>query len=611
MDRGATELRYGWLEPRALQALLDRLRAAGYRLGVCEYLAAQDLVLALVARGESFEEPRRLGRWLRPLLASTVVEQEDFDRHFDRWLALDVGRDAIEPPPSPEPIEQELEALRRRSQLLLRLGVLVPAALAVGALVLWLGPWIAGLVAGLLPSGGVTGPAAERATDLGEGLESLGSGWQLLLAALSGAALFLIGWRAWWERRARRFLERRPTAERPDLERVTLAGTASGAFDAAVVFRLAQDLKRRLRTVSDRLDEAATVNKSVTESGGWLTPVYATVQVSPEYLVLVDRRSFGDQQARLVDELIDGLKHNEVFVDRFYFKGEAPIFTPRGGGGEAFTLRQLAARFPRHRLLIFSDGWGFFDPLTGALRPWLEELLAWQPRALLTPEPEPLWGQRERRLAELLTVQPATVEGLRALLRAIQGAPARGGEGSDAFCPLPEELRADPRRWLDRSAPEPAVVEGTLAAVRRFLGAPGMLWLAACGAFPRLDWELTLFLGKALTTEGGEPLLEPGRLRRLVRLPWLRFGRLPDWLRVRLVAELTHEQELAVRSTLRALLLTASRESEAGIDPGRVPLDYAREHGALLARLSRPLMRVLSRQASDDHPVKDVVFCAS
>ena len=44
-----------WLAPGQLVELLDELRWAGYDLGTGQYIAAQDLVLALVARGEQLD----------------------------------------------------------------------------------------------------------------------------------------------------------------------------------------------------------------------------------------------------------------------------------------------------------------------------------------------------------------------------------------------------------------------------------------------------------------------------------------------------------------------------------------------------------------------------
>ncbi len=50
-----------WSRPEALVELIDELREdGGYKIGADEYIAAQDLVLALIARGENLDEPGRL-----------------------------------------------------------------------------------------------------------------------------------------------------------------------------------------------------------------------------------------------------------------------------------------------------------------------------------------------------------------------------------------------------------------------------------------------------------------------------------------------------------------------------------------------------------------------
>ncbi len=101
-----------WLAPGRLVELLDELRWSGYGLGTGQYIAAQDLILALAARGENLDRPERLKGLLGPVVCGTPQEQEEFGAHFDAWAARLAPAEPELPPPSPIP--EELKGLRLR-----------------------------------------------------------------------------------------------------------------------------------------------------------------------------------------------------------------------------------------------------------------------------------------------------------------------------------------------------------------------------------------------------------------------------------------------------------------------------------------------------------------
>ena len=78
-------LRPTWLTPEALVEFIDELRRNGFNIGVAEYVAAQDLLLMLAARGENLDDPQRAVSLLGPLLCSSPAEQESFPEFFHRW----------------------------------------------------------------------------------------------------------------------------------------------------------------------------------------------------------------------------------------------------------------------------------------------------------------------------------------------------------------------------------------------------------------------------------------------------------------------------------------------------------------------------------------------
>ncbi len=137
--------------------------------------------------------------------------------------------------------------------------------------------------------------------------------------------------------------------------------------------------------------------------------------------------------------------------------------------------------------------------------------------------------------------------------------------------------------------------------LQNYLDADGMYWLAACAAYPELNWSLTLTFGMALKSADNQPLLNEDRLLSISRLPWLRYGYMPDWLRIELLALLTHDQETEIRLSLKKILLSAVD------NPGTSLLEIAKSKTDTSPRL-KGLLRSMLQQAEPGTPPRDYVF---
>ncbi|MFL6209225.1 MAG: hypothetical protein ACJ74W_10270 [Pyrinomonadaceae bacterium] len=438
-----------------------------------------------------------------------------------------------------------------------------------------------------------------------------------LRAAAVGLPLliFLAWWLARWRRR-RMLLQKLPSARQPLLERIVVRGAAERLYQGQTFRRTVQELRRHRQRGARELDAQVTV-QATARKGGLFTPFYGSRKTLPEYLVLLDRASLRDQQARLEEELIKRLTEENVFIDLYYFQGEPRLCRKQEQGAPYLTLPDLAALHPEHHLLIFSDGASFINQFTGEPERWLEQFGPWPRRALLTPESPADWRYREWLLTELnFIVLPADRTGLAALGETINtGAPPKL-DGRDGASPYPELLRERPRRWLERHAPRPAVAARLNEELQRFLGAEGYYWLCACAVYPALHWNLTLYFGQRLLANRDE--IET-QLLALVRLPWFRYGQMPDWLRLRLISALTQQQEQAVRRALEELLTSALENPAAGLPLDIAPPTAASEpHGlrkllhALTGRLRRwrqqRNLRTLLRNEPPPSPLRDYVF---
>jgi hypothetical protein len=442
-------------------------------------------------------------------------------------------------------------------------------------------------------------------------IEKTENSWRTIVFAGAIVPVILFGlWLLWKWKLRQSLLEKFQTAVVPRLERIFVKGATGQLFAGQTFRRTIQELRRhRQRGVSD-LDVHRTVLRTV-QRAGLFSPLYGSRQTLPEYLVLIDRASFQDQQAKLDEEIIRRLIRDNVFVDAYYFQGDPRTCRRHGNETRYVALQELAALHPDHHLIIFSDGSSFLDPVTGAPERWLELCKQWPKRALLTPEPPAHWAQREWVLAEMdFMILPGTQEGLDSLSQLIDLGTASANY--DQFArPFPSLIRERPRRWLENHSPTPEVVGRLRDQLKLFLGNKGYFWLSACAVYPIPYWDITLYLGFKLLESRAE--IEP-RLLSLVRLPWFRYGSMPDWLRLKLIKDLSPSDERKIRGVLEDLFLSVLKLPSNG-SPIDIAFNEPQPVGVwkrLKARLDKwRLKRYLWQYVKDqppDSPLRDYVF---
>jgi WD40 repeat protein len=424
-------------------------------------------------------------------------------------------------------------------------------------------------------------------------------------AGLFAVPLILtFGWWRWKRYRRRLILERREIRGARSLAAVKIPEPPHALFRDPTSVRARIEARRRLRFEGGDLDAEATVDETIRRLG-WFSPVYRSRLVLPAYLALIDRSSFRDQQARLIDEFLDRLVEGGVHVDRYYFDRDPRICAAAVDDRiNQRSLRELAARYSDSILMLCSDGAGLTDPLTGRLDRWTELLQAWTSRSLMTPVPPYHWSSRELEIAGAgFSAWPATSAGMLTFTGQMQNPEAQVVIPTEWQPSFPEIIAAHPARWLERNEPDPDDVDRALRQVRGYLGRDSYRWLCALAVYPELDWYLTLYLGLELKRGDGTPVLNEEALLNVVRLPWLRHGRIPDWLRSCLVAALSREDEQAVRGFLWNLLRARLEAPDS-----RFRLDIARPQTERIDRNWKRFFTDLLRTEPDDSPLHDMVF---
>jgi len=613
-----------WSAPWSRLRELDRLlQAAGLPTGPDRWQNAQDLLAALAADHRLPADPRRVRPFLAPLFCRSPDEQRRFAEVFAQWLGQGGARvvGTAPAPVVPVPRPRQPPPQTRLRPILLGLGVLV-IALAIG-LFRWLPP--APVAPGPPPpTPPPTAPAPLQGSNdalqrlplapIGPRIppEVFGPGPQALrwfavgdwlLPALPVLALF--AWLAWRALRRRDVLRYRKGDADSPLRHLTLADADDDLFTDPALRGALRRLHTPVRVPTARLDERATCERTARRQG-LFAPVYRDLPRVPDLVVLVDFQHRADHLAGLAETLVLRLREAGIEVHRYPFQRHPAQVL--GRRGQAIGLAELAARHAGARLLIVGDPAAFIDPWAGSAADWTEVLALWPRCALLATRtvPDP-W--RAVLQGTGLALAPFGEAGLIRLAGHLTQAPAATGNLPEPVLPglLGGSAALDP-------APAAADRRALLADLDAWLGPRGGLLLAAAAVYPELHPGLTRVLDQALFP-ADPAATRAQRLLRLARLPWLRAGHLPDWLRLTLTDRTERVQTRAIGAIYRTLLDRVSVDGEEAV---RLPVAVAGRPRAWPARLRTALrergrrldrwIRDLAGLAGPDAALQDRIF---
>ena len=329
-------------------------------------------------------------------------------------------------------------------------------------------------------------------------------------------------------------------------------------FGGSEAERAMRELRAAHLEPTRRLDIAATV-EATARHGDYFQPVYRNRRVAPEYLLLVQSAHRNDQQAALAEELAERFRGLGLTVRAYRFRDD-PRFLVRWleNDGEYVDLAQLAARHGTARLLVIGEAQLLFHPYSGEVRPWLDELAAWQNPVWLHPR------NAGAEHAELLSrhkflLLPLSRDSLPVLVARLTNSPLPSGEAQASVnqaLSLPDMIVAEPGSWLGEKPPYGSDLAGLVRQLEQFLGTYGLRLLRGVAVYPRPNWDLTLALdfllyGKLDTAD--PPQRREQRLARLSRLPWLTRAHLPDWLREHLLRGMNDEERQRIVTVWRDL----------------------------------------------------------
>jgi WD40 repeat protein len=605
---------------RGIGGLIEDLRRAGFPVSTAEAIDATQLLFILLEREpEVAEDSRRLCARLRPVFCKTPEQQERFDAIFHTWARIEEPADLVGTGVTEE---KRLPPPNKTSWLII--GI----AFALLFVFLW-------ITVSRLPTERVTDPLLKtfrpvrgpelppsRPDTIGSVLgatrtEVLGyfprlrynrelrARWAWAFAALPLLTLVSLGTAVFFTRSRAGRRSEPMVLDRRELEEEARRIVPPLAPD--IVARLARHLRgspggeARLRR-RPILDLRATIEKTL-RNRGIPSPQYRHTYAPPSYLLLVDVADQKSPRGRLFYQWAERLQRERLEVEialvRLHEGQPQFLPVPRGESPRSDRRWMPLSRIPEppfgQRLLLVSTG----ELLAGGDGRWRAQAVAarlhrWRQRAMFTPIEPRDWGEREDSIERSehtadpgFLVLPLEESALGAWTHLLTT-----GLLTDIVLSEPQRLPGMLRRekgndLLDNDrAPDTERLEKLIAQLQVYLGELGFQWLAALAIPPLVRWELTVLLGRDVIARLPTPV-DPKKAnailvrhyRRLARLPWLRDEKtMPDWLRLRLLAELSPATQQRLRDVVQKLLGRLSPSSRG--DGIELELERPPEPGA-------------------------------
>jgi hypothetical protein len=632
----------------SLDSLFAMLEGAGISIGIEGRLRVFVLLSRLSSLGVQLDNRADLLAHLMPVLAGSAHEQDEIRRLAQDWIPPDGKRDPDPPAASKSVISvpvERLEQLDRRNNRVV-IGV-------AGAIVLLL----LGIVAVKFSGGASPGQAATDVATASHPVVSICFGvnpyWKPViedgLSRLAFAAAVLIAGLSLgaWRREAKGRLVRQ-VGDTDLVSRFRLVAKAPRWF-RTIDARTAFDRLKRVRwRDTDNIDARQTILKTI-RGGGRPTIEYKRLRELPNYVLLIDR-SAQDDYAGLFARTIEGaLIDARIVYSRYDFSGVPDRLNPVRGGeqsdivdAEYLPFSVVASRHAGERLVLVGTGTEFFEVpgirvdrsgrravvRPGTPLPGLMHIREFASASLITSAPVSAWGDNERQLADVgFAIFPAEVKGIEDLAARIIAGP-EADEPSPVTSALPGEdyilkrLDRYSQRFMSEVPPHREEIDQVVGFLKTWAGSREVYaLLAAIAAFPKIEPEFTFVLAKLiLTSSKGE--IDSALFGRLIRLPWIRDGYMPDWLRIAIINGLQEDERDDIRRVQASMMkhVETGKDEPPALDELVATFEVARQltHGQLneltarimgktgvLAADERIFFSVLNEEALD--PIDDVI----
>ncbi|MGF2410723.1 hypothetical protein [Ferruginibacter sp.] len=331
-------------------------------------------------------------------------------------------------------------------------------------------------------------------------------------------------------------------------------------------------MRQRVKDSVSFLHVGKTIARAI-DRGGFFDPVKEARTRQSEYLILIDEYNSNSQQVKIFEYLALMLKRHNVLTEVFYYRKE-PKFCYSINEPQGISLEKLYNKYQRHILLIFGEAYQLINTTDNSFDKTYEALLNhWKHKAIITPVSFSDWQQKEKNIIlPNIPIVPADMEGLVLLAEML----------------IAKENDVDIISRLKNSKgvfyrTAGINFENINALIRYCNDANWAIsykdgkqvnvlfeWIAALAVYPKIRWEITLAVGKAILEKYGlAKELNYTTLLRVVRISWMKNGVMPDALRFELLKKLSLDNEKIARETI-LLLLKEIPEQEVDNNTGNV-----------------------------------------
>ena len=335
--------------------------------------------------------------------------------------------------------------------------------------------------------------------------------------------------------RKRKFILERQAGKKPPYEWFIMQYTEPDTtiFTGRKFYSAAKDMRKRLKSNVYQVSIHETIFKTI-KNFGFPSFMYKSSTYTPEYLALINMPEFRNHQSNYADAIINALKKQDIYIERYYYKYDPRIYF-KESKGKRIHIEELQAVYPNHRLIFMGTGDDLLDPFTCKFEPWAEIFKNFKSRALLSFRRPSEWGIRETALAENFIVLPCNDQGFNAMVRLFE-----------------DDNKKNLWYWIKKNNKYPELpLEHELSDIdtlKKYLGQNTYNWLCGCAVYPELHWNLTLSIGLKLQQK--EKIVTQDNLLRLISLPWFKNGEIPNNIRLKLIDSLDQENSNIARQAI-------------------------------------------------------------
>lgn len=382
------------------------------------------------------------------------------------------------------------------------------------------------------------------------------------------AAILMLGILTWVVLRMRVY--RLQKDSNPDVEPTMNLAVRLGRahlFAGPDMEKLMRLLRLRRNVTSRRIDVKASLRATISQ-GGFPVFRFGVNRIRPEYLILSEREMIGDHLPEIGRALHARMDAAQVDSWHYEFQGvpnslRHDHIRNRHGFESVETVKR---RHSDARAFLCAES---FDIASGLRRnaSWVETLVGEQQPLLLNPRSKEHWHDPEN---EFLHAGFGSLFAGEFDARQYAGFLAKGASNdktasyaADDEHDLPAFLAEDRDLLLSPMPIAAQEVEAIVANLEHWLDSTEMTWLRTIALFPLLHPGFTHFSGLILSEGKG---MDAGRYLKIARLPWLRAGFMPDWLRQALVHGMTADEFAEAKSTIQSFFAPEAQRARSADD---------------------------------------------